>query len=162
MARLAQSQDPVYGGENWDGSADGLLSSFEASQERYRPTGTGTAADVDACPAREAMRPSFYAVDPLSLALNPRTVTVGGLQRGYSGRLQGDLGADGNSYVLKAGSGVARQRGIQADPGIGLMPSQRVLGLWPSDDRGRDERRPAGGSGRRRPWSAGDQQGQDG
>src|SRR3989338_2783183 len=33
LARLELGQDASYGGENWDGSADGLLTSYEAAQE---------------------------------------------------------------------------------------------------------------------------------
>ncbi len=87
QARLSAGQDPQaadnrYAGENWDGSADGLLSFYESSQEVYRRTGGGTAADLDACPVAQAMRPSFF-VRQLG---NPAVISVGGRDRGLSGR----------------------------------------------------------------------------
>ena len=97
LARLSAGQDPNapasrYGGENWDGSSDGLLSGWEAQQEVYRATGTGTAADVETCPVAQALRPSFF----VAAGANPATLAVDGRQRGYSGLLTA-----GGDYSLK-------------------------------------------------------------
>ncbi len=79
LARLAGGQDPSlgesrYGGEDADLSG-GALSGFEAAQEVFR---CGT-ADVETCPVRHALRPSFAARSGL--------IGVDGRQRGVSGRL---------------------------------------------------------------------------
>ncbi len=97
LARVSMGQDPAYGGGNRDGSTDGLLSGYEAAQEVFHATGTGTPADQEGCPARHALRPSFFAA---SLG-NPARILVDGRDRGVSGRLSGDLGSDGNTYALK-------------------------------------------------------------
>src|SRR3989338_541882 len=60
MARLAAGQDPAaagsrYAGEDWD--ASGILDGVEGGQEVFR---TGI-LDTDNCPARHALRPSFFA-----------------------------------------------------------------------------------------------------
>ncbi len=96
LARMSAGQDAsapqsAYGGENWDGSADGLLSGWEAQQEVYRATGTGTPADIETCPVAQALRPSFF----VAAGANPATVAVDGRQRGYSGVLAA------NAYSLK-------------------------------------------------------------
>ncbi len=104
LARLSADQDPTaasdcYRGEDWDG--DGDLSSREADSEVYKPTGAGTAADVDGCPVRHALRPSF----PAKTGGNPTLLPVAGRERGYTGRLSGDQVPTGNSYALKVASG---------------------------------------------------------
>ncbi len=116
QARLSAGQDPclaqnAYGGENWDGSADGLLSAFEADQQLYRVTPAGTAADTDSCPVRQALRPSFF-VSALPSPM-PATQTLDGRMRGFSGRLGGDRTPFGNLYALK----VAPQGGFYLNGG---------------------------------------------
>ncbi len=69
LARLGLGQDAedpanAYAGEDWNDN--GLLDGLEVSAQVYRVTGGGTPADRDACPARHALRPSFYVQDPLS------------------------------------------------------------------------------------------------
>ncbi len=99
LARVSAGQDPtaarnLYAGEDWDG-LDGMLSGFEAAQEVYRPTGSGTAADTYGCPVRHAMHPSF-AVATSPLNADPALIRVDGRQRGYSG-----VGGNGATYSLK-------------------------------------------------------------
>jgi hypothetical protein len=98
LARLAAGQDMdvtanQYGGEDWDGISP--PTAFESQQEAYQ-TGTENTGD---CPVRHAMRPSFAARP--GPGLDPRLVGVDGRRRGYSGRLSGDLEAEGNTYALK-------------------------------------------------------------
>jgi hypothetical protein len=102
LARLSGGQDAsssgnAYGGENWDGVLPGQLSSYEASQQVFNPTGVNTAADVETCPVRQAMRPSFFTRS----AGNPAVMPVEGRDRGYSGALVGDRMLNGNTYALK-------------------------------------------------------------
>ena len=102
MARLTAGQDPElgasrYGGEDWD--ADGIQQADEAAQQVYRPA----SFDVDSCPVAQAMRPSFACLP--GPGSPPRTVTVDGRRRGYTGLLQGDRLVEGNTYALKDHSG---------------------------------------------------------
>ncbi len=103
LARLDLGQAPGYGGEDWDG--DGNLSTYEAVQEVYRPTGAGTPADTWSCPVRHALRASFSVSDPLDSLKRPARVVVDGRDRGYSGFLAPDFVASGNTYTLKVQSG---------------------------------------------------------
>ncbi len=105
VARLSAGQDVLfpqnrYGGENWDASADGLLNAAEAAEQLFRITAAGTAADVETCPVRHAMRPSFAASAPVAAPV-PLLVRTDGRQRGYSGRLAGDRMPEGNTWSLK-------------------------------------------------------------
>lgn len=108
LARFAAGQDPDapgtrYGGENWDGSADGLLSTYEATQEVYRPAGVGSRADLESCPPSHAMRPSFFArIGPTS---NPATRRVDGRDRGWTGSMDGDwsLRMTGGGFHVNGG-----------------------------------------------------------
>jgi type II secretory pathway pseudopilin PulG len=86
LARLSAGQVPSYEGEDWD--ADGALSAFEKQQEVFKP---GT-LQVEECPARQALRPSFFADDGTG---KPKYAPVEGRQRGHSGILPG------GSYALK-------------------------------------------------------------
>ncbi len=102
MARLSAGQDPDvpdsrYGGENWDASSDLQLSAFEAAQEIFHATGTATSADVESCPVRFALRPSFAARG----GAMPKLLPVEERLRGYSGGLSGDECPQGNHYALK-------------------------------------------------------------
>ncbi len=80
LARLEARQDPAYGGEDWD--ASGVLDGPEPVAEVYGPG----RLDVEACPVRAALRPSWCAL----LGCRPAPVTGDGRQRGYSGRFAGD------------------------------------------------------------------------
>ena len=98
IARILNGQDPLdasssYGGEDWNLSG-GVLDAFEKSQEVYRRG----QADREACPARHALRPSFFVDDG---GPTPRYQPVDGRQRGYTGLLAGDRGARTNAYALK-------------------------------------------------------------
>ncbi len=135
LARLGAGQDPDlpsmrYWGEDWD--ADGSLSTYEAAQEVYHPTGTGTPADSEACPVRQAMRPGFFV---RGTAGNPATQVVEGRQRGYTGALAGDLEAEGNHYAVRC----LMEGGLHingGDPSVPVVPSvpdynlvlRRILG----------------------------------
>ncbi len=99
-ARLSTGQDPTtpetaYGGENWDASPDGRLSPLEASQQVFRRTAAGTAADIETCPIEHAMRPSFF-IRQASLGTLPALSITDGRNRGTSG----GTGPDGN-YSLQ-------------------------------------------------------------
>ncbi len=101
LARLASGQDPEadvsrYRGEDWN--PDGILNAGpETDGQVYQPG----RLDTDACPLRQAMRPSFFR----SLGINPRLLAVEDRQRGYTGLLSGDLAPEGNTYTLKIQSG---------------------------------------------------------
>ncbi len=92
LARISLGQDPAYGGEDWD--ASGALDGLELSNDVFGPGMLDTAA----CPLRHALRPSFFAADSLG---KPLLLEVEGRQKGYSGRLAGDLRQEGNTYALK-------------------------------------------------------------
>ncbi len=128
LARLSAGQDPCadanrYGGEDWDWESDPnhTLSSREALSEVYKPTGAGTAADVDGCPIRQAMRPSF----PAKTSGNPTLLPVAGRERGYTGRLSGDQVPTGNSYALKVEDESAK---INVNGGVLAAPSDLTRG----------------------------------
>lgn len=104
LARLSAGQDPThpsarFAGEDWDDMPGGLLSSFEAQQERFLPTGAGTPADRETCPVRDAMRPSFFVRAMPTSA--PTTQLVQGRLRGLSGFLYGDRLPGSHAYALK-------------------------------------------------------------
>ena len=90
LARMEAGQDPAYGGEDWLGDGDNGPGSFDRQQEVYRP---GT-LDVASCPARHALRPSFFARDGFATP-RPALQDVDGRMRGSSGAL-----AEGG-YALK-------------------------------------------------------------
>ncbi len=103
VARVALGQDPdaaanAYLGEDWDG--DLQLSGYEAAQEVYHRTGPGSPADTDACPLRNALRPSFCV---RSSAGGPAELRMDGRDRGYSGALASDTAK--GTYALKVHSG---------------------------------------------------------
>lgn len=93
-ARLAAGQVPVYGGEDWD--ASGTLSGIELASEIFSP---GT-LDIETCPARHAMRPSYFTEDASSLGANgkpaPARLSADGRELGFSARL-----GSGLAYALK-------------------------------------------------------------
>ncbi len=98
VARLSAGQDAAlastrYGGEDYDGN--GAFSLVEPANEVVGP---GT-LDVETCPARQAMRPSFFRRDTFGTL--PDLARVEGRLRGYTGGLQGDLVSGGNLYALK-------------------------------------------------------------
>ncbi len=98
VARLSAGQDAAlastrYGGEDYDGS--GTFSMEERTYEVYGPT----VLDVETCPVKQAMRPSFFRKDTFGVL--PDLVWVEGRQRGYTGQLKGDAVSGGNVYVLK-------------------------------------------------------------
>ncbi len=97
LARLSAGQDPTvpasrYGGEDWN--ADGVKNLVEPGNEMYDTS----ALNVDDCPVRHALRPSFFKADAFS---NPDLLNVESRLRGYSGVLAGDHAAAGNTYALK-------------------------------------------------------------
>ncbi len=96
LARLAAGQDPAtagrYGGEDWN--ADGVKNLVEPGNEVYDTA----SLNVDDCPVRHALRPTFFKADAFS---NPDLLNVESRLRGYSGNLSGDLAAAGNTYALK-------------------------------------------------------------
>lgn len=77
-ARLAAGQTPLYGGEDWAGN--GLLDTYNQGQQVFMPAALNT---LD-CPVRHALRPSFFARDPLGL---PRRISLEGRHRAFSGLL---------------------------------------------------------------------------
>ncbi len=98
VARLSAGQDAAlastrYGGEDFDGS--GTFSMMESDYEVYGPR----VLDVETCPAKQAMRPSFFRKDTFGTL--PDLVRVEGRLRGYTGQLKGDLVSGGNLYALK-------------------------------------------------------------
>ncbi len=98
VARLSAGQDAAlasarYGGEDFDGS--GTFSMEERTYEVYGPN----VLDVETCPAKQAMRPSFFRKDTFGTL--PDLVRVEGRLRGYTGQLKGDAVSGGNVYVLK-------------------------------------------------------------
>ncbi len=107
LARLEAGQDPElsasrYLGEDWN--ADGVVTAgAEADGQVYRPTPAGSRPDTDACPAREALRPTFFQREPASGL--PQLAPVEGRLRGISGRLAGDAADLANTYSLKVTSG---------------------------------------------------------
>lgn len=80
LARLSGGQAADYGGENWDGLPG--LSPLEAQHEVFHPG----VLDVESCPVRHALRPSFF-VRPAPGNPDPALVDVDGRKRGYSGLL---------------------------------------------------------------------------
>lgn len=145
LARLGGGQDPDhpasrYRGEDWD--ASGALDGLETASETYRPG----ILDTSRCPAPQALRPSFFVLDPLSTGADglaaPRRLSVEGRERGATGLLDG-------AYALR----VARRGGFHvnggdpaAPPSAGYNPVlRRLLGtLAEALDRedGLDDGRP--------------------
>ena len=102
VARLGAGQDPDlpgtrYGGEDWLLDGDQGPGSFDRQQEVYGPG----RLDVESCPARQALRPSFFVRRPSFFPDQPRLEPVAGRQRGHSGRLAGDLAAGGNGSARR-------------------------------------------------------------
>ncbi len=104
LARLGAFQDAdgaisCYGGEDWDNS--NTLNGFEGAAEIYR---TGF-LNRDDCPARHALRPSFFVRSGMDVGADglpaPVRTQVDSRTRGYSGSLAGDQVPGGNQYVLK-------------------------------------------------------------
>ncbi len=98
LARLTNGQEAslpgtAFAGEDFDD--DGSLSPGRETDAEVFQKGKLNRED---CPARYALRPSFFARDP---AGDPAPRPVEGRLRGYSGLLKGDLAVDGNVYALK-------------------------------------------------------------
>ncbi len=88
LARLATGQDPLstpgrYLGEDWLGDGDQGPSSFDRAQETF---GRGV-LDLETCPPRHALRPSFFVLNTSGGVPDLRTVE--GRARGRSGNLAG-------------------------------------------------------------------------
>ncbi len=88
----AEAVDTRYGGEDWLGDGDQGPASFDRQQEAFRPG----SLDTEACPAVQAMRPSFFARDALG---RPALVAADGRLRGYTGTPGADPSA--GTYSLK-------------------------------------------------------------
>ncbi len=115
LARIAAGQDPDaagarYGGEDFDD--DGSLSPGRETDAEVFRKGRLNRGD---CPARHALRPSFFARD---LAGDPALRPVEGRLRGYSGTLGGDGIPEGNPYALK----VMPQAGLYVNGGDPAAP----------------------------------------
>ena len=135
LARLSAGQDPqdisnAYGGEDWQMDGDQGPGSFDRQQEVYDPG----VLDLEACPVRQALRPSFFKRDALA---RPALTEVDGRLRGLSGSLSGDFRKDGNAYSLRISpsSGIYLNGG---DPSVASDPTllsdcntnlQRMLGI---------------------------------
>ena len=88
LARLSGGQAAAYGGEDWNGNGNPVPDpGIEEDNQVLRPG----VCDVETCPARHALRPSFWT----SAAGAPALASVDGRLRGYSGALAA------GSYTLK-------------------------------------------------------------
>jgi hypothetical protein len=108
LARLGDGQAPEassnrYRGE--DRNDDGVVNAGpEEEGQVYRPSPAGTPADTDACPVRQALRPSFSRRHPSDLDAQghpaPASIRVEGRERGYSGIL-GPAATPRETHALK-------------------------------------------------------------
>lgn len=105
VSELSRGATPSYGGEDYNGDGTRNVAGPEVDSQVWRPA----SFEIESCPARYALRPSFFSrgegeIHPDGTPAPDRTL-VDGRELGFSGRLRSAITdarrIRGDTYVLK-------------------------------------------------------------